>query len=45
MNFSFYLSHVLKCDENGFCMIDGTQPYKYRKAGNNFGNTAYNAYK
>ena len=33
MEFPFYTQQLLKCDENGFAVIDGSQPQKYRKGG------------
>lgn len=32
MDFLFYTAKALQCDGDGFAVIDGKQPQKYRKA-------------
>jgi hypothetical protein len=33
MEFNFDVEIVLKCNQDGISIIDGSQPYKYRKSG------------
>ena len=33
MEFPYFVQQLLKADENGFSIIDGTAPQKYRRSG------------
>lgn len=33
MEFNYDVTSILRCNQEGFAILDGTQPYKYRKSG------------
>jgi hypothetical protein len=33
MEFNFDVTNILKCNPDGLAILDGSQPFKYRKSG------------